>query len=138
MSKIKVLSKLIVGGQRLTNTKKSVVAYLEKQTNPVTVKQINSNVSANKTTIYRLLKRLIDLGSISEVNFGDGKKRYEISSKNHHHHLICVSCSKITEFEIGNKICRNKILLKKHLEFKVLRHNLEFFGICGKCENKYE
>ena len=54
-------------------------------------------------TVYRALDLLSRLGILVQVDFGDGCARYELNTADpkvhHHHHLICVKCKKVIEFE---------------------------------------
>ena len=62
--------------------------------------------------------------------------RYELKSDTHHHHIVCVQCGKIVEFQ-NNKI-ENLILdvIKKH-KFQPKHHIIELYGECGNksCTN---
>ena len=54
-------------------------------------------------TVYRNVELLNALGILSKIEFGDGRTRYELNAANpqihQHHHLICLNCKKIIEFE---------------------------------------
>lgn len=104
-------------------TPQELLAYLEKK-----------GLMANKTTVYRQLEILIQTGLIQEVNFSDRSKRYELSSKDHHHHLVCQNCKKVEDVHLDNDLDKQekKIWQKNH--FKVLQHSLEFFGLCKRCQ----
>ncbi len=50
-------------------------------------------------TVHRTLKLFAECGIASELNFGDGQMRYEpLHDGQHHDHLVCTSCGKVTEF----------------------------------------
>jgi Fur family ferric uptake transcriptional regulator len=81
------------------------------------------------------------MGFITKLSLGNGQTRYEFKSDEkgkHHHHLICISCGKIidyTEFleEELELVKKTENRLKKKYDFKILDHNIEFLGICHKC-----
>ncbi len=111
--------------------KKQLVSLLEKSEIPVSVPEILKKIKANKTTIYRELDQFLLEGKISEVDFGDGKKRYELE-KSHHHHLVCKSCGKIENIEIDeNKFLKN---VNNKSNFLIEKHSIEFFGKCINCQ----
>ena len=94
------------------------------------------------TTIYRTLDLLYRKGLVNKFDFGEGQSRYEFKSgrkKEHHHHLICTKCGKIInysdfvdeELELVKKV--EDTLAKRH-HFKINDHNIEFYGVCEKCE----
>jgi len=79
---------------------------------------------------------------INRLTFGDGQSRYEFKSekkKKHHHHLLCTNCGRIIDYsdfideelELTKKT--EETLAKKH-NFKVLDYNIEFYGLCEKCQ----
>ncbi|SRR5258708_396102 len=111
--------------------KKDLVSLLEKSDLPISVPEILTQLHANKTTIYRQLDSFIKDGLVSEVEFGDGKKRYELANKKHHHHVVCKSCGTVADIEIDERLLLNSL---DQTDFKIENHNLEFFGFCGGCK----
>ncbi len=111
--------------------KKLILNLLEKSTNPISVPEILNKISANKTTIYRELDQFISSGLITEVHFGDGKKRYELA-RDHHHHLVCKNCNKIEDIEINEEKLLTKI--ENQSNFLIKTHTIEFFGLCNSCQ----
>jgi len=94
------------------------------------------------TTVYRTLELLAQMGLITKLTLGDGQSRYEFKSgkkEEHHHHMICTKCAKIidyTEFvdEELELVRKTEERLAKKYDFKILDHNIEFLGICKKCQ----
>ncbi|MDA8233240.1 MAG: Fur family transcriptional regulator [Clostridia bacterium] len=87
-------------------------------------------------TVYRTLELLADLSILQKMNFGDGRSRFEFSeteAHHHHHHLICVSCGKVTEFE-DDLLESLETAIAKKSGFKIIDHQLKFYGFCGKCQ----
>ena len=89
--------------------------------------------SIHKTTIYRELYFLKDRGLVQELDFGDGKKRYEINPK-HHHHIICIKCGKVADIPFDNDLSKHEKRIEETMNFKVKSHSLEFFGTCKLCQ----
>jgi Fe2+ or Zn2+ uptake regulation protein len=110
--------------------KNKIVKLLERNKKPTTVVEILQKIPANKTTIYRELASFVKDGLINEIEFGDGKKRYEIVT-DHHHHLICKYCGNVEDIEINEKILFNSL---EETNFKVENHSIEFFGKCINCK----
>ncbi len=83
-------------------------------------------------TIYRNLKLLTDLGILLPVS-GQGKEsmRYELSGI-HHHHLVCLKCGQAVCLDICPVDVQFISALRKQ-GHELVRHNLEFFGICKQC-----
>lgn len=109
----------------------NVLTVLEKQKYPVDVSSLVKKLDVNKTTVYRQLEKYIAEGKIIEVELGDGKKRYELKSLDHHHHLICNNCGKLEDIEFDESQIMKQVGSKT--KFKIEKHSLEFFGICAEC-----
>ena len=86
-------------------------------------------------TVYRTLDLLAELGILQKNDFGDGRSRYEFSRKDehHHHHLICLNCGDVSEFDDDLLESLEAVILKRN-HFKILDHDLKFFGYCQKCQ----
>jgi len=98
-------------------------------------KSKEKNLKASRSTIYRTLVILKDLGYIEEVIKLNNKTFYEVANKEHHDHLICISCGKIIEFHDGKIESIQNEVCKKY-NFKPVYHRLEIFGICEDCQKK--
>lgn len=92
------------------------------------------SIEVNKTTVYRELERLEKLGIIHEVQMKDRKRFYELASRSHHHHLICMQCESVEDIDLSEKeLVREERKITTEKKFMVIRHSLEFFGLCQKC-----
>ena len=90
-------------------------------------------LSPNKTTVYRELDTLLKENIIQELQFDEQKKRYELVSDEHHHHLICTECGQVREVVMDDLYEKEKEIAQS-LGFEVIRHSLEFYGLCKKCK----
>jgi Fur family ferric uptake transcriptional regulator len=90
-------------------------------------------------TVYRNVELLHELGILNKVDFGDGRTRYEISASDpqlhQHHHLICLKCKKIIEFE-DDLLEDLENLIAKKSSFQIVNHEVKFFGYCANCRNE--
>jgi Fur family ferric uptake transcriptional regulator len=86
-------------------------------------------------TVYRTLDLLVELDIIHKIEFGDGRTRFEVGGEEHHrhHHLICLTCGQVSEF--NDDLLENlEEALSKTNGFKVVDHQVKFFGICSNCQ----
>ena len=87
-------------------------------------------------TVYRALDLLSRLGILVHIDFGDGCARYELNSADpkvhHHHHLICLGCKKVIEFEEDLLDDLEEVVSKK-FGFQILNHEVKLFGYCKDC-----
>ncbi len=88
-------------------------------------------------TVYRNVELLSSLGILSRVNFDDGRTRYELNSADprthQHHHLICLKCRKIIEFEEDLLENLEKVINEKS-GFDIVNHEVKFYGYCSDCK----
>lgn len=84
-------------------------------------------------TIYRTLEILSELGLICEVHAGGSCRSYLIRRPSeHHHHLICSDCGKVTDFTDCD-LSELEQRLSNETGFTIDGHLLEFVGQCPNC-----
>lgn len=87
----------------------------------------------SRATVYRSLREMLEAGVVRETAFGEKHQHFEhIYDEKPHHHARCVRCHGVIEFpDLGEDSRYHPILEKEG--FKVLGHEMHFYGICGKC-----
>lgn len=97
---------------------------------------ITAGVKVSKATVYNTLDLLQQAGLVSKYRFGENMSRYEKAfGRPRHHHLICLSCGDIIEFEsdklerIQDEVCTEK-------DFAPRSTTLQIFGTCARCSRK--
>ena len=135
---LELLGKLQTRGFRLTFARKGILEILTKSTSPLSAKEIhdeliNRQVAADKVTVYREIEFLVKEALLVRVQFADRNKRYELASDDHHHHLICENCEAVEDIELSEDFEQEAAQIAKKKQFQVLRHSLEFFGLCKAC-----
>jgi len=124
---------------RLTKTRNVFVEIFSQNEAPLSVQDILKefschHIKVNKTTVYRELERLQEVGIMNSVELGDRKKYYELASREHHHHLVCLRCERVEDVDMDEKkLFEEEKKVSREKGFTVLRHSLEFFGLCKKC-----
>ena len=87
--------------------------------------KIDSRISM--ATVYRTMKLLEDYGIVLVRDFGDGRARYEISSNDHHDHLIDIEDGKVIEF-VDDQIENLQHVVAKKLGYALTGHRMELYG----------
>lgn len=113
-----------------------IVKILSRLKKPIDANELVKRIGVNKTTVYRQIDKMVSSGKIISVELGDGKKRYELSSLTHHHHVICKKCGKLEDIMLNEDFLIKEVI--KRTNFKIETHNLEFFGFCESCTKKIE
>lgn len=133
-----ILEKLVGQGHRKTKVRVALISILVKIKKPLDVPKLHSLLikiigKIHKTTIYREIDFLITQNIITEIYFTDGKKRYEIAHLPHHHHLVCTQCEYVEDILINNDLAVIEKAISQQKSFVIMRHSLEFFGLCQLC-----
>lgn len=88
-------------------------------------------------TVYRTLELLASLDILHKIDFGDGCARYELAEQqtHNHHHLICVNCGKVIEFN-DDLLESLETWIEKKTHFRITDHQLKFYGYCKECRRE--
>ena len=126
-------------GYKLTPQRKVVIdIILKNDHNHLNTEEIYEQVKSyypniGLATVYRTLIILSDIKVINKINFDDGCIRYEINTIDHqHHHLICRNCGKVIEVK-EDLLEELEVVVEKKYQFKIIDHNLKFYGLCKNC-----
>ena len=90
----------------------------------------------NKSTIYRTLELLEEIGCVYKSILGD-RFIYHHVTEGHHHHLICHKCGKIIDLDENLFGPVEQSLLARY-GFSVNFKHLILNGICKECRRKTE
>jgi len=72
------------------------------------------------------------LGLVEELHFDKAYHRYEAKPAAEHHHLICLNCGKVVEFECPlTQKMKDDIAREK--DFEVTGVEVQMTGYCSKC-----
>ncbi|MEI7579915.1 MAG: transcriptional repressor [bacterium] len=98
---------------------------------------IELQVHPDRSTLFRELNYLEKINIISQKLL-DGIEYYELKEGKHHHHLICENCKKIQKVELDKHLGEQEVEIAARFKFKIKEHQLEFYGLCEKCEENGE
>ncbi len=92
-------------------------------------------VSVSLSTIYRALHVMVNLNLLRELELADGKKYYEltVSPSSDHHHLVCVECGAVVEFE-EDLMARIGSSQTEMRGYALLDCQFTIYGICSNCQ----
>ncbi len=123
---------------RATPARMAIMQLLESAKEPVDTASIidylqKVDMPTDRATVFRIMNTFTQKGITKPIQFQENKTRYELASKDHHHHLICENCGKVEVIEDTVIPALERHIEKKH-NFTVKRHSLEFFGLCRNCQ----
>ena len=98
-------------GYRLTPQRMLVIEALHNAEDHISAQEIYKQLHSrypysNISTVYRTLELMEKLNLVTETDFGEGRVRYHVAEKGHHHHLVCRRCGRIISGKCDE--CRNK------------------------------
>lgn len=127
-------------GYRLTPQRMLVSEALHNANNHISAEEIFEQLHArypysNISTVYRTLELMKRLNLVTETNFGEGRVRYHVAEKGHHHHLVCRTCGKTIDL---NEPMLNPLkgTLLQDYDFEADLRHLAIPGECGDCRKK--
>ena len=86
----------------------------------------------NRSTVYRTLEFLRNLGLLSETDLGGGARHFELLGVGRHHHLICRECGQIAVLT-DEVIDPLRAAVRERYDFDPRIDHLALFGRCGAC-----
>jgi len=84
-------------------------------------------------TVYRVLTQFEGAGLVLRHNFEGGRSMFELDRGEHHDHMVCVKCNKVTEFYDQAIEDRQNSIAKEH-GFELQDHSLYLYGLCKECQ----
>lgn len=127
-------------GVKVTDQRMAILQEILGGSDHVTAQEVFENVRSKApeigfATVYRFLRTLTDNKILSEVRIQGLPARYEWANKNHHDHITCTKCGKISEFE-NAQIEDLQSSIASSLGYKLTDHILELYGVCSDCQKK--
>jgi Fur family ferric uptake transcriptional regulator len=131
--------RLAQAGFRRGGARRAVIDLLGRQACALTALEIDERLrtegrAVGRASVYRALEQLTELRLVARLEVGQDAARYEAvhPSGEHHHHLVCDRCGRITPFEdrgLETAIDR----LSRRVRFDVGDHDVVLHGACEKC-----
>ncbi len=135
-----IAAELAEEGFRMTELRLAILAIVERQEKPFSIDELRQalekyEVDFHLASLYRELDILTNASVIQPVYFHDHIKRFEFAYDRHHHHVVCVKCDAVADVDVGDDFSDEQRNIEKKTKFTILRHSLEFFGLCNACSS---
>ncbi len=135
-----IIRKLRDNCYKITPQRMAIVDILARSEGHPSVEDIHDQIkkdfpTMSLATVYRNIVLLKSFGEVLELGFPDGSNRYDGNKPDPHPHVICIKCKKIVDpdLDILDEMTK-KVAVET--DFTILRHRLDFFGICSSCMAK--
>jgi Fe2+ or Zn2+ uptake regulation protein len=128
-----IVQRLELRGHRMTGSRRRVIDAILLAPAQFTADDILHELpDVGRATVFRTMKLLLDLNVVCRVLLEDGTLHYRLSTRGHHHHLVCRSCGRVEDFSR----CDVSALveeLRRNTEYEIQSHWLEVYGRCASC-----
>ena len=113
-------------------------AVLESRDHP-TADQVYAALSGSipglsRTTVYRVLNTLVEMGAIRRLHHPGATARFDGKIRRHHH-LVCMKCDKVIDVDDPSLDAVPMPDIPKH-EFEIDDFSVHFSGLCAECRRK--
>jgi len=135
----KFLRHLAKAGRRVSHGREVIFNEVMRSHGHFTAEELakaclQKRLKVSRPTVFRVLHDLLEAGIIRETAFGDKHRHFEhVYDEKPHHHAQCVRCHGFIEFPDRKEDAIYHPFLEKQ-GFKILGHEMHFYGICRKCQ----
>lgn len=128
-----IIARCEARGLRLTEQRKVIAQVLEDADDHPDVEALYNRACAidpkiSIATVYRTVKLFEESGILDRHEFGDGRARYEDSTRDHHDHLIDMQTGEVIEF-LDPEIEELQDRIARKLGYALKGHRLELYGV---------
>lgn len=128
-----IVERLELRGHRITTSRRRVLEAVLAQAAHFTVDDVLRRTGrVGRATVFRTMKILLDLNIVCRVILDDGAMHYRVSTRGHHHHLVCIDCGRVEDFSKCDVQSLTRDLAKA-TGYEIERHWLEVYGRCHAC-----
>jgi len=131
---------LNVTGLRVTNQRALIMEILRQGDGHLDADEVYQRARKKQprlslSTVYRTLQALKKVGLVEEVHIGETRHYYEIKPTAEHHHLVCLECGRVVEFQypLARLVKRNITAAK---DFEIIGSEVRMTGYCPACRRK--
>ena len=133
------LARLAAGGYRSSAPRAEIIEVLaglgcSTSARDITAELQRRGSSTGSASVYRTLELLERLKLVQRVDVSEGLARYEpaLPGGDHHHHVVCDRCGKVSAFEDeALEAAINR--LSRRLDFAIDAHDVTLRGECPDC-----
>ena len=127
-------------GLKVTIPRVKILQILENQINErhLTAEKVykillSEHEEIGLATVYRVLTQFEAAGLVTRHHFEGGNSVFELSTGNHHDHILCMKCGKVDEFTDEFIETRQREIAQK-LGYELTDHSLYLYGFCPDCK----
>ncbi len=124
-------------GLRSGGSRRRVIELLGSESCALTALEMDRRLdSVGRATVYRTLEQLERLHLVQRVEIGGDAAGYErLDAEEHHHHLVCEDCGRLTPF--ASEELESAIeAAGRRSGFALAAHDVVLRGTCAPCSER--
>ena len=98
---------------------------------------IEADEDVGLATVYRVLTQFEAADLVMRHHFEGGHSVFELTSVDHHDHIVCNKCGRVEEFFDAIIEDQQDKIAEKY-GFKITDHSMYLYGICSNCQKEGE
>ncbi len=132
------LERLRAAGYKLTTARQTVLEVIQRLGGHVTSTQVleavaQTNPAIGRASVFRTLDLFTRLAIIRPTFIESSlTPSYVLMPDGHHHHVVCMICNRVIEFEDCD-LAAMTAELERRLNVRIQGHLLEFYATCNDC-----
>lgn len=96
---------------------------------------IEADEDVGLATVYRVLTQFESAGLVMRHHFEGGSSVFELTTIDHHDHIVCQTCGNVEEFYDAIIENQQEMIAEKY-GFRITDHSMHLYGICKECQAK--
>lgn len=96
---------------------------------------IEADEDVGLATVYRVLTQFESAGLVMRHHFEGGSSVFELTTIDHHDHIVCQTCGSVEEF-YDEVIESQQEMIAEMYGFRITDHSMYLYGICKDCQAK--
>ena len=96
---------------------------------------IEADEDVGLATVYRVLTQFESAGLVMRHHFEGGSSVFELTTIDHHDHIVCQICGSVEEFYDEVIESQQEMIAEKY-GFRITDHSMYLYGICKDCQAK--
>ena len=96
---------------------------------------IEADEDVGLATVYRVLTQFESAGLVMRHHFEGGSSVFELTTIDHHDHIVCQKCGSVEEF-YDEVIENQQEMIAEKYGFRITDHSMYLYGICKVCQAK--
>lgn len=94
---------------------------------------IEADEDVGLATVYRVLTQFESAGLVERHHFEGGSSVFELTSVEHHDHIVCNGCGIVEEF-FDQVIENQQEAIAEKYGFTITDHSMYLYGLCADCQ----